>query len=288
MPKLLPELPQALKTRVKIIRADSKSAIRNWVCLVLGVILSGIPGTLSGSFPPPDTLHLFNGEDLSGWYTYLQESGKNNDPEKVFTVNNGILRISGEEWGCLTTLDSFENYRLIVEYRWGEETHKPRLDRARDSGILLHSRGEDGGSQGIWMHSIECQLIEGGTGDIIVVGDGTDRFRVTCRVSPDSTQGWYYDPDGITRTFHRGRVNWYGRDAGWEDRLGFRGKNDIEYPRDSWNRLECISEEDALKYYLNGQLVNQASEVHPSSGKIQIQSEGAEIFFRRIDIIPFQ
>ncbi len=119
MPKLLPELPQALKTRVKIIRADSKSAIRNWVCLVLGVILSGIPGTLSGSFPPPDTLHLFNGEDLSGWYTYLQESGKNNDP------------------------------------------------------------------------------------------------------------------DGITRTFHRGRVNWYGRDAGWEDRLGFRGENDIEYPRDS-------------------------------------------------------
>ena len=47
----------------------------------------------------------------------------------------------------------------------GQETCSPRVNNARDSGILLHSTGEDGAFSGIWMHSIECQLIEGGTGD---------------------------------------------------------------------------------------------------------------------------
>jgi hypothetical protein len=37
--------------------------------------------------------------------------------------------------------------------------------------------------------------------------------------------------------------------------------------------------------YLNGILVNQAVDSQPQKGKIQIQSEGAEIFFRRIEIL---
>jgi hypothetical protein len=121
------------------------------------------------------TTHLFNGKNLKGWYTFLQERGRNNDPKQVFSVADGMIRISGEEWGCITTRKIHDNYRLVVEFKWGELTYPPRKERARDSGVLLHSQGEDGGSQGIWMHSIECQIIEGGTGDIIVVGDGSDR-----------------------------------------------------------------------------------------------------------------
>ena len=98
---------------------------------------------------------LFNGKNLDGWYTFVQNRGRDIDPKKVFTVQDGMIRISGEEWGGITSNEEFENYRLIVEFKWGGKTFAPRLENARDSGILLHSVGEDGASDGIWMHSIE-------------------------------------------------------------------------------------------------------------------------------------
>jgi hypothetical protein len=131
----------------------------------------------------------------------------------VFTIQDGVIRISGEEYGCITTNDEYENYKLTVEFRWGEITYNPRIDKARDSGILLHSVGEDGGSDGTWMHSIECQVIEGGTGDFIVVGDGSRDFYVTCPVLAEMQAGSYvFSPSGDTATINSGRINWFGRD----------------------------------------------------------------------------
>src|SRR5665648_128931 len=123
-------------------------------------------------------IQLFNGKDLNGWYTFIKGKGRNSDPNKVFTVQDGLIRVSGEEFGCITTNEDYENYKLLVEFRWGDITFAPRVDKARDSGVLLHSTGEDGGYSGIWMHSIECQIIEGGTGDLLVVGDGTEKFSL--------------------------------------------------------------------------------------------------------------
>ena len=42
---------------------------------------------------------LFNGKDLEGWYSFLPSRGRNNDSEKVFSVENGLLHISGKEFG---------------------------------------------------------------------------------------------------------------------------------------------------------------------------------------------
>lgn len=228
---------------------------------------------------------LFNGENLDNWYTFVQNRGRNIDPKKVFTVQDGMIRISGEEWGCITTNDEFENYRLIVEFKWGEKTFEPRVKNARDSGILLHSVGEDGGSEGIWMYSIECQLIEGGTGDFIVVGDGSENFSITSPVAEEK-QGSspVFQAGGEETTVNRGRVNWYGRDPEWKDVIDFRGTQDVENPVGDWNRVECLVEGDEISIFLNGKLVNQASNVRPSRGKIQIQSEGAEIFFRKVEL----
>ena len=131
------------------------------------------------------TIQLFNGQNLDGWYTFLKDRGRNNDPKKVFTVNNGLIQITGEEWGCIITEKEYENYHLTVEFKWGEKTFGSRIDKARDSGILLHSIGEDGAHGGIWMNSIECQIIEGGTGDFIVVGDGSDVFSLTSPVAAE-------------------------------------------------------------------------------------------------------
>ncbi|WP_222852029.1 family 16 glycoside hydrolase [Cyclobacterium plantarum] len=234
-----------------------------------------------------ETVKLFNGQNLKGWYTFLKDRGKNNDPKEVFTVKDGIIHISGEEWGCITTEEEFEDYKLVVEFKWGGGTHEPRLEKARDSGVLLHSQGKDGNYSGTWMNSIECQIIEGGTGDFIVVGDGTEQFAITCPVAPEKVGGAFvYQPDGDPITVHGGRVNWFGRDPEWKDEIDFRGVNDVENPVGEWNTLECHVLDGEIAVYLNGVLVNKALEVKPRRGKIQIQSEAAEMLVRRVDLSP--
>lgn len=230
---------------------------------------------------------LFNGKNLDGWYKFVQNRGRDIDPKNVFTVQDGMIRISGEEWGGITTNEEFENYRLIVEFKWGGKTFAPRLENARDSGILLHSIGEDGASDGIWMHSIECQLIEGGTGDFIVVGDGSKNFSITSPVaSVKQGSSYIFQPGGELATINGGRINWYGRDPGWKDVIDFRGSQDVEKPVGEWNKVECVVEGDEITIYLNGKLVNHATQVKPSKGRIQIQSEGAEVFFRKVELRP--
>lgn len=235
------------------------------------------------------TIRLFNGQNLDGWYTFIKDRGRHQDPKGVFTIDDGILRISGEEWGCITTNEEYSDYKLIMEFKWGPQTFGSRKHRARDNGILFHSVGDDGGYAGTWMHSIECNIIEGGTGDFIVVGDGSDRFSITCPIAPERHGTTpVYQADGELVEVNRGRVNWYGRDPNWKDTLGFRGPQDVEHPVGQWNKLECIVNGETIDIYLNDILVNQAIHVRPSEGKIQIQSEGAEMFVRRLDLIPLK
>ena len=230
---------------------------------------------------------LFNGRNLNGWYTFLQDRGRDSDPKDVFTVRYGQIHISGEEWGCITTHQAYENYKLVVEFKWGEQMFDPRKDKARDSGLLLHSNGKDGGYSGIWMNSIECQIIEGGTGDFIVVGDGSENYSVTAKVASEKVEGAYvYHPDGQAVTINSGRINWYARDANWVDQVGFRGKKDVENQLGEWTTIECLAVEDKISIFLNGILVNESYNVKPNKGKIQIQSEGAEIFIRKVELYP--
>ncbi len=264
------------------------------VMILLILVIPGTGFTSSGDLSGPELkygkkleIKLFNGKNLDGWYTYIKDRGKNTDPKKVFTVQNRMIRISGEEFGCITSNDEFENYKITVEFKWGEITYEPRIDKARDSGLLLHSVGEDGGSDGTWMHSIECQIIEGGTGDFIVVGDGSRNFSVTCPVAPVQQGGSHvFQPSGNKVTINSGRINWFARDPGWKDIKGFRGTEDIEKHVGKWNRIECIVKDKEIIVYLNGTLVNHAFDVKPQKGRIQIQSEGAEIFFKRIVLNP--
>ncbi len=264
------------------------------IYLVIPVVLITLlvlPGAKSiNSFSDarkPRTIRLFNGHDLEGWYAYLKGRGRNKDPKQVFKVIDGAICISGEEWGCITTKDEYENYHLVTEFRWGKKTYGIREGKARDSGVLLNSVGKDGAFQGTWMHSIECQVIEGGTGDLLVVGDGTGDFLVTCPVAPEKQgESYVFKPGGELVTIYKGRINWFGRDPDWQDVEGFRGRNDVEKPIGEWNRLECIVNHGEITNIVNGVVVNHAVAVRPVRGKIQIQSEGAEVYYRRVDLTP--
>lgn len=228
---------------------------------------------------------LFNGKNLNGWYTFLNKQGKDKDPDQVFKVENKMIHISGSEFGCITTNEEYRDYDLEVEFKWGEKTHKPRETAARDNGILIHSQGKDGAFSGNWMYSIECQLIEGGSGDFLVVSDGSSKFAITCPVAPEKQNGTYiYQPQGDTATIFKGRINWFARDAGWKDVKDFRGARDVEKPVGEWNKVRVIAMADDIYFYLNGVLVNRAMRVRPTIGRIQIQSEGAEMFVRKVEL----
>src|SRR5262249_13612524 len=114
---------------------------------------------------PSSVTSLFNGKDLSGLTTWLSDT-KRADPRRVFRVENGALRITGDGSGYIATDREYRDYHLVVEYRWGERTDGGRS--VRNSGILLHAVGPDGGAGGMWMSSIECQLAQGCVGDLIV------------------------------------------------------------------------------------------------------------------------
>lgn len=260
--------------------------------LLVGLLIAGCCGLPLRADTVTEPIKLFNGKDLTNFYTYLRKLGKNNDPSKVFTVKDGMIRVSGEIFGCFTTEKEFENYHLVCEFKWGEKTWPPREKATRDSGILLHCVGEDGAAgNDAWMESIECQMIEGGTGDFILVGGKKKTPSMTATVEYRPTgkkmqKQAYYDPNGKAVKFTGGRINWWGRDPAWEDVLGFRGRQDVERPAGEWNTLECICAGDKITNILNGKVVNAGSEASHTKGKILFQSEGAEVFFRRIELLP--
>ncbi len=226
----------------------------------------------------------FNGADLDGFYTYLKES-RYEDPKRVFTVVDGMIRVSGEDFGGFTTKEGFRDYRLIVEWKWGDETSGSRKEKAKDSGILLHCVGEDGAAGGNWMESQECQIIEGGCGDFIMVG-GASKPSLTCEVRKGEDGQPYYEKGGEKLTRNEGRYNWWGRDPGWKDELGFRGTRDVEKPSGEWNRMEVICDGGTITNIVNGHVVNVGTNSSLTEGKILFQSEGAEIFFRKIEVRP--
>jgi hypothetical protein len=261
--------------------------------LLLAVLVAGCCVLPAPAQTVTEPIKLFNGKDLTNFYTYLRKLGKNNDPSNVFTVKDGMIRVSGEIFGCFTTEKEFENYHLVCEFKWGEKTWPPREKATRDSGILLHCVGADGAAgNDAWMESIECQMIEGGTGDFILVGGKgrpTMSANVEFRATPsgqDKKKQAYYHPEGSAMKFTGGRINWYGRDPDWKDVLGFRGKQDVERPAGEWNTLECICAGDKITNILNGKVVNAGFGASHTKGKILFQSEGAEVFFRRIELLP--
>ena len=247
---------------------------------------------------PTAPIALFNGRDLSNFETWLVDH-HGEDPDRVFSVVDQIdggpaIRISGQRWGGLATRERYADYRLVVEFRWGLLTWSERRNAARDSGVLVHGDGPLGNTardmNGPWIRSIEAQVIEGGTGDFILVAGydaGTSTTpTLVVRATKDRDSEDVYVPEGAPRQFEKGRINWFGRDLDWTDTLGFRGRQDVESRAGDWTRLEVTCKDRAITIHVNGMLVNAGVDASVSSGRIMLQSEGAEIFFRRVELLP--
>jgi Domain of Unknown Function (DUF1080) len=239
---------------------------------------------------------LFNGKNLKGWDTYigpdLNDSGKfisalpiglNNDPRHVFTVvkaeGENLIRISGENWGAISTVKEYENYHLQLQFKWGELTWGQKKGKKKDSGLLYHSVGKWGADYGAWMRSQEFQIEETNTGDYWGVAGGMADMPVTKK----SDKEYDYNPKGEFITFKEG---------GQVGRRCFKSM-DAEYPTGQWNTLDLYCHGDTSMHVVNGKVVmvlyrnkqnDNGKESPLTRGKIQIQSEGAEVFYRQIKI----
>jgi Domain of Unknown Function (DUF1080) len=269
-----------------------------------GALLSPAGGRAqeaAAAITPSTTIKLFDGASLANFDSWLVDH-HTADPERVFSVVDQIdgapaIRISGKVWGGLLTKQAYRDYRLIVEYRWGGVTWGDRKARARDSGVLLHAQGRLGNTKkdfnGPWLRSIEFQIIEGGVGDILPVAGFDEqgeqvRPSVTATVRPLRENEAIFDQHGAPQVFSSGRINWWGRSPSWEDRVDFRGGQDVESPGTGWTRIEAVVEKGSLTYYVNGTLVNAATDSSFTDGRIMLQSEGAEIYFRRVELQPLR
>ena len=277
-------------------------ALLSLACLTTFATPAAEPAAADEVIVPDKVIQLFNGRDLSSFYTWLVDFHRT-DPNQVFTVVDRVdgapaIRISGQHYGGLYTKQRFANYRLVAEFRWGLATWGSRTNATKDSGVLLHCSGRDGNYlsktfNGPWMRSYEFQIIEGGVGDLLALGgyepDGTiQKYFATATVVKDRDGEPCWDANGDAKVYDTGRVNWWGRDPDWADKLGFRGKQDVESPDGEWTRMEIVCAGDTLDYFVNGRRVLQATQLSHKSGQLIFQSEGAEIYFRRIELHPLE
>jgi hypothetical protein len=196
---------------------------------------------------------LFNGKNLDGWYVFLRGQPVGLDSAKVFTVQDGLLHVSGQSFGYIATTNSYRNFHLTLEFKWGVQKHAPRLDRKRDSGVLYYFSSSS--PDKVWPRSIECQIQEGDCGDFWLV----DSTSLT-------VNGTYYPPTRNQQVVK---------------------SSDHEKPYGEWNTLEIIGRDGKCTHIMNGVVVNEGTDANVREGKIALQSEGAEIYYRNIRVKEF-
>jgi hypothetical protein len=254
------------------------------VLSLLALCVVALPPAQAG-----EPVALFDGKGTAKWYTFLRDHGKDQDPNGNFTIRDGILRISGQDFGGLVTRDAYANYEVLLEYAWGGKVWPPREKTARDSGLILHSTGPDGAVGKSWLEGIQCNMLEGATGDISITGANPKYgFRAQAEARPAGKKaGLYWKEGAPSRAFGLGsRLLWFGRDPSWENVLGFRGKHDVEKAVGQWNTLVVTMKGDTMTVQLNGVTMSRATNLGMTRGKLQIQSEGSEVLLKKITLTP--
>lgn len=213
---------------------------------------------------------LFDGSSFAGWDRYLGKPsaseaplGLDDDPRGVFSVvtldGAPVIRISGEIWGALISKDTFCDFHLRAQYKWGTRVWPPL--NVSDSGLMYLSTGPPGAvnaggpalsdpsGSGAFMVSIEYQIAPSDVGDLVALGPIT--FMSLGRVVPTERANDWNDVDIEVR-----------------GGVATHSLNGVEVARAQGFVLDWPG----------------AAPTAIGCGKLQLQSEGAEIFFRGVEI----
>jgi hypothetical protein len=280
--------------------------MRKSTTLVCGAILL----LVSTSSVAPKGWEPLLDKDLSKWQTFqsyrhqigyrgqqptdaqgkpIAPIGYGKNEANVFSVvmqkGEPVLRISGEIYGCVFTKQDFRNYALKLKVKWGTKKWTPRLDEPLDSGILYNSQGECGVDYWrSWMLSQEFQVSEyqkgNAMGDFWCIANSTADITAAYNPTKDTLR---YNPSATPVTMGRGGPGFCQAAANYE------------VPTGQWNELELINVNGQSVHIVNGHVVlavNNSSALMNGQrqpltyGKIQLQSEAAEVFYKDILIKP--
>jgi putative membrane-bound dehydrogenase-like protein len=247
----------------------------------------------SGSAPKKSDrwILLFNGKDLSGWYTYFESRGKGGKVDDLVRVHDEVIHIyprgkdgDKQPMGYLATTKAYSFYHLRFEYKWGGKRFAPRAKGPRDSGLIYHFVGKDR----VWPRGVECQVQEGDTGDIFTVS-GT---RVTTTIDPrkKKARGEGYGESHYLAPDQGGAVHSQGN-KGITRVIKCAGAE-----VDGWNKVEVIVKGGSAVHIVNGKIVNRCTDLRQltedgqwvplTAGRLLFQAEGAEVLYRHIAIKP--
>lgn len=243
----------------------------------------------AGEEAPEVWTPLFNGRDLSGWYTFLQTHGRDKDPDRVVTIEDGVIHLykhatDGAKvvMGYIGTEKEYGDYHLRFQYKWGTKKFEPRYKLKQDAGLYYHILGPDA----VWPRALQFQVEATNVGDLIALHG----FQLDSSVDPKSEAE-------TTPTF-------LGPDAGGKARvLGGKGiayQKHLagDHEREGWNVAEIIARGDTTTHVLNGRVVNHGTnvrlvdperggEARPiTRGRIALEIEAAEIYFKDVEIRP--
>lgn len=190
---------------------------------------------------------LFNGKDIDNWTMNLREA-----VDGVWGVKDGNVYTIGNPWGFIATKDSFENYKLELDWRWIPDM--PVTGKRPNSGVFLHIQGET--PQGEWPKCFEAQLASGLAGAVIHM-QGTRSAELTAKLEAGGSGIGVARMEGVT-----------------------------ENPPGEWNHYEIVCLDDTITLHINGVLANTVTGISQQGGRIGLQSEGAAIEFRNVMLQP--
>ncbi|CAN5582917.1 hypothetical protein BH23BAC1_BH23BAC1_38440 [soil metagenome] len=203
-----------------------------------------------------DTHSLFNGRDLSGWHVDVPEMDKDPEARNPFIVRDGMLVSLGTPHGHLITDETYENYRLEVEYRFAGEPG--------NCGVLVHA-STPRALYDMFPKSIEVQMMHENAGDFWCIVEDIE--------VPDMEQ-------------RRGPKEDWGITEGKERRIR-NLTEDSENPVGEWNSMIIECRNDSIMVWVNGDLVNQGFNATAQKGRIALQAEGSEVEFRKVELTNF-
>jgi hypothetical protein len=125
----------------------------------------------------------------------------------------------------------------------------PVTKKAGNSGVLMATVGPDK----VWPTSVEAQLMSENAGDFWNIGE------VVMTTDPERTKGRNTKKTAMA-----------------------------ERPVGEWNEYEIIVSNGEIVLNVNGQELNRATGVKNTKGNICLQSEGAEIHFRGVRLVPIK
>ena len=198
----------------------------------------------------PQFRGLFNGKDLSGWVNV-------NTDEDTWTVREGILVCSGHPIGVMRTEKQYENFVLHIEWM--------HMEAGGNSGMFVWSEGSVSKGKRL-PKGVEVQMLELDWVNQHKQKDGT--------LPPIAyVHGELFGVGGLETVPDNPRGS---RSKSIENRCKGKGQ---------WNTYIVVCVDSVIKLSVNGKFVNGVSKASVKKGYICLESEGAEIHFRNIQIM---